>query len=273
MSNLTSKTRSKKNFSADGNGHADEEENKIGLDAYYDDDDGHGDDRDDDPDTGLPYEDDASVDDGEPYHEPERVAEFVKRFHAGWKKTSEGYMEAAHALLDAKRELKHKDFGKMVVSELELKPKSAMRTAQMLMEIARNPVLNAKKFSHLLSRSWTSTHKLTKLPDETLEELFENNNIRSDILGSEAQALVDTHKEGKSRRDHVLARFTEAAEKAAEVFPDPTVVAQTNAKLAAWFKKLAAACLPDDEPVRDTRHKADKKRNSHAAEQAVEASP
>ncbi len=236
------------------NSHANEEKiqhmEESTLDVYGDVE------HDDDPDTGLPFDDPLPVDD-EPYLEPERVKEFTKRFHAGWKKTAEGYMEAAQALLDAKAELKHGDFGKMVKRELGLKPKSAMRTAQMLMEVAANPVLKAKKFSPLLPRNWTTAHKLTGISDVVLlEKLFTDGIIQSDMLGHEADALVDQHRQDGHVAD--LAVLNKLAEK----WQDPTPLAEhTTANLAAWIEKYAA-CLEaraKADPVQP--NKVSKKRN------------
>lgn len=111
------------------------------------------------------------------------VTFFVERITAQWNKQVEAILETGQLLIQAKGELLHGKFEEMVGKELPF----GRRTAQMLMVIAKNPVLsNAKYISHL-PPSWGTLYDLAGLPESELIDLIERRAIRPDTERSDVK--------------------------------------------------------------------------------------
>ena len=103
---------------------------------------------------------------------------FVERITKLWNQQVETILETGRLLREAKGELDspglpHGEFGVMVAKQLPF----GARTAQMLMTIARHPILsNAKYVSHL-PPCWGTLYDLASIPDCELIDLIETNQI------------------------------------------------------------------------------------------------
>ncbi len=78
------------------------------------------------------------------------AADWRDAIYAMWSGLVEGIVGTGRLLLGAKEALQHGDFEAMVEAELPFGP----RAAQMLMAIARNPVLSNAKHRFALPPSW-----------------------------------------------------------------------------------------------------------------------
>jgi hypothetical protein len=130
---------------------------------------------------------------------------FVEQITVSWNKQIETILATGNLLLAAKAELEHGKFLKMIGSELPFKA----RTAQMLMNIAKHPVLsNAKYISHL-PPSWGTLSDLAAFPDSELIELIGNGSINPDMQRSDIKNfhLYSYDQVGKAIR--VLLNFVQ----------------------------------------------------------------
>jgi hypothetical protein len=128
---------------------------------------------------------------------------FVEQITASWNKQIETILATGRLLLEAKEELQHGQFQAMIARELPFGP----RTAQMLMTVAKHPVLsNAKYISHL-PPSWSTLADLAAFPDNELIELIGNGSIKADMQRSEIKNfhLYSFDQVGKAIR--VLLNF------------------------------------------------------------------
>jgi hypothetical protein len=101
-----------------------------------------------------------------------------------------GPSEAGRWLIEAKEgenKLAHGEFEKMVQDDtLQLSP----RTAQMLMEIARHPVISNAKHVSLLPPSWGTLYQLTRVETKALEAAIKDGRVYT-LDEVEVNALVD----------------------------------------------------------------------------------
>lgn len=108
--------------------------------------------------------------------EPKRnysVNEFSSRIKATWQKAVESIIETGRLLIEAKDKLPHGEFQKMINQQLPF----GVRAAQILMAIAKHPVIgNAKHVSHL-PPCWGTLYALSSIPDRDLLELIEEGRI------------------------------------------------------------------------------------------------
>jgi Protein of unknown function (DUF3102) len=111
--------------------------------------------------------------------------EFVKRISASWEKAVASIIETGRLLIEAKQELPHGAFQRMIDNRLPF----GRRTAQMLMKIAEHPVLGkAKNFSHL-PPSWSALHQLSYLPADEVEWLIKKKLLTSQTRYSDVKKL------------------------------------------------------------------------------------
>jgi hypothetical protein len=101
---------------------------------------------------------------------------YATKIAAAWQKTTEAIIETGRLLNEAKAEVEHGDWLKLV----EALPFGA-RTAQMLMAIAANPVLSNPNHGSHLPPSWRTLYELTKLDDQVLLAKIEDHSIHPDI--------------------------------------------------------------------------------------------
>jgi len=98
---------------------------------------------------------------------------WATRILAAWQKTVSNIVETGRALIDAKADLDHGAFLKMVEGRLPFQ----RRTAERLMTIASHSVLsNASHASHLPA-SWMTLAELARLDASTVERLIESGEI------------------------------------------------------------------------------------------------
>jgi Protein of unknown function (DUF3102) len=98
--------------------------------------------------------------------EPDSREYWAGRINGTWQNAAESIIETGRILIEAKAALLPRgEFTKMVENDLLFTP----RTAQRLMEIARNTVLSDPTHVSLLPPSWGTLYELTKLPPEILE--------------------------------------------------------------------------------------------------------
>jgi hypothetical protein len=162
-------------------------------------------------------------------------------------------------LNEAKDELDHGEFLAMIEDKLPF----GARTAQMLMGIAKHPIIgNAKYISHL-PPSWGTLYELTKIPDEELKQMIAEGRINSEL---ERKAVDDVLKTFRDEGvylatlpkrlvaligfmdkwpnvtgliEHVVQQALEPDDENDEDFDIDELK-----KLARWILKLHAACRP-----------------------------
>src|ERR1700732_3323991 len=107
-----------------------------------------------------------TMDDDDPH---DRRQYWGKRICGDLQTMTDTIIKTGRDLIEAKNELGHGEFSKMLEEYFPL----GERTAQQLMEIARNPVLaNPTHVSHLPAH-WGTLYELTKLPLEVIEAKIE----------------------------------------------------------------------------------------------------
>jgi len=90
------------------------------------------------------------------------IEEWAEKIAASWKETAAGIIRTGQLLNEAKVVLHHGEWQK-------LKLPFSRRTAQMLMEIARNPALVKAQNSAHLPPHWTTLHEIAQRPAEEIE--------------------------------------------------------------------------------------------------------
>src|SRR2546426_289748 len=112
-------------------------------------------------------------------------------FSVGW------IVKAGDYLLRAKAQLGHGQWGSLFGPG---RLKFGLRTAEMLMQIARHRSLrNSKNFSFLPS-AWSALHALSKLPAEIVEHAIASGCIHSQMTLQEARQLAKKHQAGTAGR-------------------------------------------------------------------------
>jgi hypothetical protein len=103
---------------------------------------------------------------------------FVEKITAGWQKAVESIIQTGKLLLQAKAELPHGEFGKMIEpGKLPFTPS----TAQRLMAIARHPVLSNPAHVQHLPPSWGTLYKLTQFSEEMLNKKLADGTINAGL--------------------------------------------------------------------------------------------
>jgi hypothetical protein len=118
--------------------------------------------------------------------------DWAARIAASWQQAVQSIIETGRLLVQAKDDLDHGNFHKMIEEQL---PFSA-RTAQMLMKISENPVLSKAKHVSCLPPSWGTLYQLTHLPEEALEAMLADGTIHPEIQRKQAEDLAKKIKDG-----------------------------------------------------------------------------
>jgi hypothetical protein len=121
---------------------------------------------------------------------PADVDGYVKRITATWQNAAASIIETGRILTEAKRNLPHGEFGKMIDEKLPF----SRRAAQMLMAIAKNPVLSNPKFVSFLPPSWGTLYELTAYPDGELKEMIADRTINPETRRRDVDA-TERHQE------------------------------------------------------------------------------
>jgi hypothetical protein len=120
---------------------------------------------------------------------------FAAQINATWQKSVEAIIETGRLLIKAKDKLPHGawlDMFSVTFGRPQMmagKVGFSVRMAQMLMAIARNPVLSNAKFVSRLPASWGTLYQLTTLPPGELQSLIESNAIHPDLRRSDVRKL------------------------------------------------------------------------------------
>jgi hypothetical protein len=115
-----------------------------------------------------------------------KLADLTKRFKSAMKQSLEGILQAGDVLIEAKRALPHGKWLSWVEQDLKI----GIRSAQILMFIARNPVIsNATHESLLLPVSPRTLYELSQFQPARLSALISSGRITPGLTREEAVAL------------------------------------------------------------------------------------
>lgn len=131
-----------------------------------------------------------------PHAESVRWAELIT---AAWRQSVNDVIRVGELLIKAKDSLPHGEFTKMIEGNLPFKS----RSAEMLMEIARDERLTNAKYAAHLPPHWTTLHELTKLPTEAWDAGIADGTINPDM---KIKDITQTRKkERRAQRELDLA--------------------------------------------------------------------
>jgi len=167
------------------------------------------------------------------------------RINAAWQKGVESIIETGRLLIEAKAELEHGRFGKMIEMELSF----GASTAQQLMAIASDNRLTKAEHVQYLPPSWGTLYQLTKLPDDTFEAAIKNEDIHPKMERKDVAALLGKTKPAPADSDAPLKwiageanmRLLEAIEREFERYG----AKQSEAPIIAYFLTEHAKGLTD----------------------------
>ena len=155
---------------------------------------------------------------------------YVEVISRAWQKLATDVLEIGRCLLQAKVELSHGEFTRMVRGELPFGP----RTAQRLMFIANNPTLSNPTHASLLPTSWTTLYELARLPEHVLIKALEDGTIRTD-LPRHAVSQLKWEAELARRGPYLdvdMASVMALTSRSAAPMPPPPTHEQRGAELA-----------------------------------------
>jgi hypothetical protein len=187
------------------------------------------------------------------------VEDFYSRFATAWKRRAETVIACGKIYLEAKEALPHGEFGKFT-DLLQEKLRVSTRIAQMLMKIAKHPVLSKTKFFSVLPGSYVTLHAMTSLPDDLLEQMLVDGMINSgtsrarvEELKEEAEREEDAkiywHRDMRDALDAITAAMIR--DNSADEIIDAAIMGRwANGKnllkampqIAAWLTKIATRC-------------------------------
>ena len=114
------------------------------------------------------------------------VADWASVITAKWQSQVSTIIETGTLLLEARKELKRGEWGKMVAEELPF----GLSTAEKLMCIAKHPVLTKSELIPNLPPSWGCLYELAKFPEEAIELLISEGRINCETRASDAKELL-----------------------------------------------------------------------------------
>lgn len=123
------------------------------------------------------------------------------------RKSVEGIFQAGGVLIEGKAQLVHGEFIDWVTNDLKLgEGKVGMRKAQMLMNIARHPILSKANQWFAFPPSWRTIHEISLIrPKSRLLAFIANGKINSGMTREEVIALRKGNDH--SQEDNGGARF------------------------------------------------------------------
>src|SRR5262245_61289292 len=172
---------------------------------------------------------------------------------AALAKSVAGIIEAGRILNDYRRgpnKLPHGEFLAMTKEDLGFTPESGPRIAQMLMVIARHPLLsNTKNFSHLPA-SYTTLHKLAiAFPGQQLQTFLDQGLIHRGLKGDHVDKLEERLIEtGKDANLYYLFARISPLIYYAENYPDMQVVVD---RLWVLFENYAPKHKSEDRLIKN----------------------
>lgn len=108
----------------------------------------------------------------------------------------EGFIEAGRWLIEAKDDLQHGEFEKMVQDDLQMSP----RTGRRFMEIARHPVISNRTLLSDLPPAWGALYELTKVEPAVLKAAIKDGRVNPKMERKEVAA----RRPVRGRRDRNL---------------------------------------------------------------------
>ncbi len=116
--------------------------------------------------------------------------DFAAAITCRWQETVRGRIDLGGLLLKAKDSLPHGEFGQMVRDQLSF----GSRTANMLMAIARHPVLADSNHGANLPPCWSTLYELAAVPAPIVKEWIAEEKIYSELSRSGARKLVNAYR-------------------------------------------------------------------------------
>ena len=122
--------------------------------------------------------------------------QWAEKILARYQESVIAIVDVGRHLIQAKEELEHGDFGELIQTDLPF----SWRTANLLMKIARNPVLSNSHHGSNLPASWRTLSELARLPEEVLEEALTTGRITPELKRKEVSRLVVPNPQPQFRR-------------------------------------------------------------------------
>ena len=113
------------------------------------------------------------------------MSDYGSKIAAAWARSRESIFECGRLLIEAKRDLGHGAFMRMIETELPF----GARTAERLMTIAADQRLSNSTLASILPASWTTLYELSALSDAQLNEGIENGTTSPDMTRVQAATL------------------------------------------------------------------------------------
>jgi hypothetical protein len=113
--------------------------------------------------------------------------EFVRDIHAAHQQSVQGFIACGKLLIEAKAELEEQSFEQMIKDKLPFKA----RTAQRLMEIARDQRFLPPDTLCRLPSHWGTLYALTRLDDDEFGEKLDDGTIHPSMTRGAAKSKYD----------------------------------------------------------------------------------
>lgn len=130
--------------------------------------------------------------------------EWADLINADWRKSIEGIIRTGQRLAEAKRELPHGEFGRMVTDDLLF----SERTARQLMRISAHPSITNRTPASGLPNSWAVLSELAKLSPNDFTDAQARGLINGQTSKRAARAIIGAYDApvgaatgGRSKRD------------------------------------------------------------------------
>lgn len=192
--------------------------------------------------------------------EPATRADWAESICAAWRAGVESIIETGRRTAAAKARLKHGDFEEMVENDLPF----GIRTAEMLMAIAKDKRLANTNHGSLFPPSWRTLYQLTRLDDDTFAARIADGTIhpemqRKDIIHAPRRQEYDRQVLAGCEIDD-LQKPIAAGEKFGAIYADPPWLYDNQATRAATGNHYAGmtveeiCALPIRELAADDAH-------------------
>ena len=121
---------------------------------------------------------------------------FNVQIAAAWQKQVPLILETGRLLIEAKKELAHGEFYKMIEGKLPGCKKLPFGTnmAGKLMKIARNPVLSNPENSQYLPPLWDGLYQFSGLPNAANEAMIKDGRIHAELTHKEIDELIEQYR-------------------------------------------------------------------------------
>lgn len=132
------------------------------------------------------------------YTPSEATLDFAAKITSAWQKAVASIIETGQLLIQAKRDLTYGQFASLFDdppsgdwgASAERRVPFSQRTAERLMKIARNGVLEIRHMCRNLPASWGTLYVLTCIPEKRLEELIEQGKVHPGLIRRDAERLI-----------------------------------------------------------------------------------